>query len=436
MITKGQKPETQKEENSTMKGQLKIYQMLAIFLVLSPLTVSAQDDGFIYGKITTIDGDEYQGALRWGKEEAYWTDMFNAEKEENENLEYLSRDEYEYLRESKYRGHRDNDSWRHWTKASWWDDDWDNDRFLHRFTCQFGELKSIRPRSRDRVDIELQNGTEFILDGDGYNDIGGQIKIADSDLGIIDISWSRIESIEFMATPKKLEDKFGEPLYGKVQCEIGSFTGYIQWDHDERVSSDKLDGDNEDGDLSIAFGKIKSIERIGYSRSEVTLNSGRKLELRGSNDVNDENRGIIVTIKGLGRIDIPWKEFDRVDFMDAPNSGKSYSQFKSQNELTASVETTNGDQHSGKLIFDLDEEYDFEVLEGSDDDIEFIIPFRNIASIQPKNYEYSEVITKDGEEYFLGESQDVSDRNNGLIVFKGREPIYIPWNKVEKIDFK
>ena len=37
----------------------------------------SQDQGFMYGRVTTIDGKSYEGALRWGKEEAYWTDMFN-----------------------------------------------------------------------------------------------------------------------------------------------------------------------------------------------------------------------------------------------------------------------------------------------------------------------------------------------------------------------
>ena len=57
-----------------------------IFCVAVAITAQAQDTGFLYGKVTTIDNKEYTGAIRWGKEEVYWTDMFNASKEENENL--------------------------------------------------------------------------------------------------------------------------------------------------------------------------------------------------------------------------------------------------------------------------------------------------------------------------------------------------------------
>ncbi len=414
-----------------MTGLIKFYQMLAIIFVLSASSAFAQDDGFIYGRVTTIDDDVYEGALRWGKEEAYWTDMFNASKEENRNIDYLSNEELDYLRETRY------DNWASrsntWVNMSW---DWNDNEFIHQFSCQFGEIKSLVPRSRDRVDVEMQNGNIIEVDGDGYNDIGAKVRVMDEELGTIELSWSRIEMVEFLPTPKDLEDKFGEPLYGTVETDIGEFTGFVQWDHDERVSEDKLDGDTYDGDLSIEFGKIKSIERIGYSRSEVTLHSGRKLELRGSNDVNSENRGIIVTIEGLGRIDVPWRDFDKVTFTDAPNSGKNYNAFKDQSELTGTVLVTNGDKHEGKIIFDLDEEYDYEVLNGRDDEIEFIIPFRNIASIIPESYESSTVKLRNGEEYRLSESQDVSEDHTGIVVLKGREPVYIPWNKVEELKLR
>ena len=412
--------------------------MLAIILMLPLYEASAQDDGFIYGRVTTIEDDVYEGPIRWGKEEAYWTDMFNAEKEDNDNIDYLSREEYEYLIDQKRRGYaRNSDSWIHWTKSSWFDDwDWDNERFIHQFNCQFGEIKSIRIRGRDRVQLTFQNGESMMVDGDGYNDIGGKIKVLDQELGTIELSWNRIEIIEFLTTPKKLDEKFGEPLYGTVESEIGSFTGYVQWDHDERVSTDKLDGDTEDGDLSISFGKIKSIERYGYSRSEVEMLSGRKLELRGSNDVNSENRGIIVTVPELGRIDIPWREFDKVTFEEAPGSSQPYNNFSSQEKLEGTVIATNGDEHEGNIVFDLDETYNYEVLQGKDDDIEFIIPFRNIATITPLNYDASRITLKNGDEYRLEDAQDVSEQNEGVVILSGNDPVYVPWDKIKEVRFK
>lgn len=400
----------------------------AILLALSAAQIAfaQKDQGFIYGKVTTIDNDTYEGPIRWGKEEVYWTDLFNAGKEENENIEYLSRSELNRLDRHEHR--------RNWGLNVHWDWDWDND-YKHQFGCQFGDLKRITVTGRDRLEIELQNGVDMELDGRGYNDVGAKIRLIDNELGEVELRWSRIDEIEFMPTPAKIDRKFGEPLFGKVETRSGTFTGFIQWDHDERVSRDKLDGDTRDGDLSIEFGRIKAIERDG-SGSLVTLTSGRDLFMRGTNDVNHENKGIIVTTE-FGRVDIEWREFEKVTFQEAPNSGKPYKDFAKQKALEATVKTEDGKKLNGRIVYDLDEAYDFEILHGmDDDDIEYLIPFRNIKSIQPKGYDESEVVLNNGKKLRLEESQDVSDENTGLLVFEGtKDPVYVAWDDIDEIVF-
>lgn len=411
-----------------MRNLLKSYVViLALQFTMLPQQVQAQDEGFIYGVVTTEDGDEFKGAIRWGKEEVYWTDMFNASKIENENIDYLSRDERDRLRR---RGDWD-DRVSTWVSSNW---HYGGRSFIHQFSVQFGEIKSLRVYRSDEVEVELRDGTTVDVDGSGYNDIGTKVKVLDAEIGEIELSWSRIETVEFMPTPKNLDEKFGDALYGTVESDIGDFTGYVQWDHDERVSTDKLDGDSYDGDLSIQFGKIASIVNDG-SRSDVTLKSGRELTLRGSNDVNYENRGIIVTVEGMGRVDIPWRDFNKVTFTQARNSGKSYNDFKNPETLEAQVVTRNGTLN-GRVVYDLDEELDIEVLHGKDDRSEYIIPFRNIKSIRPKGYSRSEVELKNGTTLVLEDSQDVSEDNTGLLVYEGNNPMYVPWEDVEEIVFK
>ncbi len=133
--------------------------------------------------------------------------------------------------------------------------------------------------------------------------------------GEIKLKWDRIDEIRFMSTPASIKKTFGAPIYGTVYTEKGDeFRGYIQWDHDERLSVDELDGDNRDGEMSIAFSKIKSIEKEGNG-SLVILEGGREFKLRGSNDVNNENRGIIVNVSEFGRVDIPWDELIRLNLI-------------------------------------------------------------------------------------------------------------------------
>ena len=117
----------------------------------------------------------------------------------------------------------------------------------------------------------------------GSNDIRADIAILDQESGEVELKWDKIRTIEFLPVPQQLKEKFGQPLYGTVSTRSGQFKGYIQWDHQECVSTDKLDGECEDEDISIEFGEIKSIEKF-RSGSLVTLHSGKEYYVNGTND--------------------------------------------------------------------------------------------------------------------------------------------------------
>lgn len=402
--------------------------LVATMTMLAYNLCAQSDQGLIYGTITTIENQSYTGQIRWGKEEAFWTDHLNVSKYENDNLEYLTRDEIRDL--NRYDGDWLNIGFIRWDGGRIWDD------HLHSLVCQFGEVSSIEVYGREKALITLRNGMKIKAKGEGYNDIGTKIRVLDSELGMVTIRWSQIDIVEFKKTPNKLDAKMGEPLYGEVETSEGKFTGFVQWDHDERLSNDELDGETPDGDVSIRFGKIKSIQNRGNS-SNVILKSGRKFNLRGTNDVNHENDGIIVTMSNGSRVDIPWDEFDRVTFTDKPKgSGIGYDAFQKQNELVGTVVTQRGQKLSGKLIYDLDEQFDFEMIQGKRNDLEYLLPLRQIGRIVPKNYSNSYVELKNGQKLLLGDAQDVSDRNDGILVFQGKnDPEYIPWDEVEEVIF-
>ncbi len=410
--------------------------LIGISLLCTSLTVSAQDEGFIYGKVYMHDDRVYEGPIRWGKEEVYWIDIFNAGKEKNPNLKFLSSREREELER------RQND-WGYWSGSFWtkWiGSDWDNTNgeFTHQFSCQFGELKSIEPDGRKYVNVEMQNGAKFSLLGEGYNDVGLEIRIMDAEMGQVEVEWNRIRKVEFMKTPKRIENKFGNPLYGTVEAYGKKITGYIQWDHDERISTDRLDGDSEDGDLSIEMGKIKSIERIG-NRSLVVLKSGRELRMDGSNDVSSGHRGVIIMNKDFPTIDIPWSEFDKVTFNEFIGSPDlTYADFTKQKALTGTVTTREGKTLSGKIVYDLDEEFEFELLQGKNNDFEYIIPFYKVKRVEVTSANRCLVELKTGEKVSLEDAQDVNEKNQGLLVFSAvkSDPVYIRWDEVKSIDFK
>ena len=85
-----------------MKGRMKTLKLLIpAFLFIICIQSHAQDQGFIYGTVYTEDGDKYTVPIRWGKEEVYWSDMFNASKRENKNLDYLTDRELDRLKDER-----------------------------------------------------------------------------------------------------------------------------------------------------------------------------------------------------------------------------------------------------------------------------------------------------------------------------------------------
>ena len=70
-----------------------------------------------------------------------------------------------------------------------------------------------------------------------------------------------------------------------VRTRQGEFTGFIQWNQQDSVSTDTLDGRTRDGELSLRYDTIRSIARHSRDSALVTLLDGRETVLsntRGS----------------------------------------------------------------------------------------------------------------------------------------------------------
>lgn len=385
----------------------------------------------IYGKVETIDGDSYEGQIRWGKEEAFWFDHFNSSKPENENLDLLSSREIDNLDRNR---HNNNNSWMAW-RNNWFssnNNSWGNNH-THSFACEFGDIKRIEPGRGERIRVTLQNGDVLRMDG-GSNDVGASVRVYDEEQGLLKIAWDNIETVDFFNAPRSYQSKFGQPLYGTVLTSSGSFSGYVQWDHDERLSDDELNGDIRGGELDLPFRKIKTITKT-YRGVEVEVLSGRRFDMSGSNDVNNDNRGIIVNIAGMGRVDIPWEEFESVTFTEVDDNRKMKKKSSySPKKISGTVITVSGKKYAGELIYDLDETYNIEILNGKYDEMEFFLPFREIKTIRPKSDDRSMVKLENGKELLLEDSVDVSDDNDGIIVSASKNNYeYIPWSEVEEV---
>ena len=153
----------------------------------------------------------------------------------------------------------------------------------------------------------------------------------------------------------------------------------------------------------------------------MTLKSGRSFNLSGSNDVNSENRGIIVNIPNLGRVDIKWDEFESISFDESwPKQSLSYDQFKGDRKIKGSVMTEDGKTYKGEITYDLDEVYQLEMLDGVHNDIEYLIPFSAVKNIKPLNREEAIVELVNGNDIVFEDRVDVNRGNDGVLVFTSK----------------
>ncbi len=406
----------------------KISWLVLLLSILSTNNVDGQDDSvyaglYIYGNIVTSDNETFTGYIRWGKEEMYWHDIFNSIKTKNFK--------------PKARSERKEWSEIDWSLGSIWSDSYKGSS--HTFACEFGDISKIIMKRGDRVELEFRNGALLEVDG-GSNDIGSDINMHDHELGRINFDWEDIQRVEFYEAPHHIIPPYGKPLYGTVTSERQkTYSGHIKWDLDERNGSDVLDGDSKHGSQKVPFQKIKQIDKHRSGDGvNVIFDSGRSVFLDGSNDCDDRNRGIGVYMDSIGTVEISWDDFSSVTFEECPITKTAYADYREPSSITAEVITFRGEKHSGYIAYDKDEIWNFEFIDGNDDDIEYQVPVRNISLIQPKNRSFSFVQLKTGQEIFLGDKQDVSRNNHGLLIYKNEndEPVYISWDDVEEIIFK
>jgi hypothetical protein len=259
----------------------------------------------------------------------------------------------------------------------------------------------------------------------------------DNEKGLVNLPWEKIKKVEFLNTTINSLQVFGDPVSGTVQTTQGAFTGLIEWDQDERLTTDILDGDFEEEGMKIPFSEILTIYKKGEG-SHVILATGEDYYLTGSNDVNGENRGIVIPVNEQGRIVVPWEEFVKVTFnTNNEYKGLAYNDFPIPQTLKGTVFAKNGQTYAGLLLFDIDESFDIEFLQGKIRNIEYQIPFRNIVSISPIDDASSTVLLSNGEKLILCCMQDVTSANDGIMIYENNSSYtIISWDELVEVRFK
>jgi len=402
---------------------------LTVFLGLIPALFSSAGarSGRLYGKVTTEQDEVFQGTIRWDDHETFWDDILDGAKEIDR---YSDEKEHHERKEIEIFGLTIS-----WTETR------NGDGGDRRFGIRLGRLKSIQRHSRHSAVLTLKDGSRMRVSGSG-TDIGSAnrgIVIHDRDVGLVTVDWSDLQKVEF--APGIGESPSGGEewrLFGTVTIWDGnSFRGFIRWDDDECLSTDILDGESRGEDLEIPFSKIEAIERASSSSARVELASGQTIRLRGSNDVDDDNRGIIVKVPHFGQVTVEWEDFERVEFeKPSPEMIKDYNDFDAGGPLYGTVWDDDGDSWRGRVRWDDDEDMTYEFLDGEMDDVEVRIEFADIQSIARRSGRSALVELNNGESVTLKGSCDVNDENRGIFVeLEEGRLIRLDWYEFDRVVF-
>lgn len=189
---------------------------------------------------------------------------------------------------------------------------WDRDEALSADTLQgrrgdreyalrFADIGGLE-REAGGTRVALRHGEELRLTGG--NDVGQGnrgIQVADPELGTVTVPWANFRRVRFHdpeappACHRASVSRGGGPLHGTVRTRDGrALTGDILWDGDEARGWEQLDGEDRGTAFQVEMARIASVRRVSFREARVELRDGRVLTLGGSNDVSEDNRGILV----------------------------------------------------------------------------------------------------------------------------------------------
>jgi hypothetical protein len=411
-------------------------------LLLAPLfafdhgSLEAQEVDRIWGRVETGAGRVYEGYIRWDRNEGSWVDFLDGSKEmsgEAESIwkELARREDPRRDRSVEFLGIRIS---------------WDDRGFPGSADSgiRFGHIARLVVLDDDAAELELKSGEWIELEG-GSTDLGDEMReflVDDPNEGLIELRWRDLEEIRFGQAPSSQPAPEGTRLYGTVEDVYGDrYSGYISWDLDEILTSDILDGEEDGRDREIPFERIAAIEK-DLGRSRVTFNDGEEMVLSGSNDVDDGHRGVQVSDPGLGMVEVEWDEFESIRF-HRPDAPVGYDAFDGGHRLKGTVVTRDGEEFTGWIRWDADEEFSWEILNGENRDVVYDVEFSKIRLIERNSSQSALVTLLDGRTLELEGSNDVSDDNKGIFIQVDDSPgarddgwVLVDWHDFKEVRFQ
>ncbi len=405
--------------------------ILSTVLTFSAFAITAANpEPTIYGTVTHSNGESVTGSIRWGDQETFLSDIFNGEKLNTVGIEHLSEDEKETLVDQQP-GPKAQIGGLEITFKSFFG----KEIKMPFFNVRFGAIKTIDIKN-NIFTITLHDGSTF-QSNDEHNDTSDEIYVLSTDGKTSEFDIEDLSSIVFSAAPVDAKT-FGDGIYGVVSSELGTFKGRIMWDHDERTLDEELDGNDASQEYEIKFAQIKSIEKVDSGKAaKVQLKDGNTLTLTGTNDVNNGNRGVWLDHPELGRIDIDWKKFNKLDIKAVDVAWMNFNDYVNQAKQIGGTVTLNDDKQikADALTFDLNQQSLAELLYVDVNGSNRQIPLQLIKKITKKDSHSVVLLLRDQSQLIANGNRSITQDNNGLLLTTAGQHKWYKWQNIKSIEF-
>ena len=143
--------------------------------------------------------------------------------------------------------------------------------------------------------------------------------------------------------------------------------------------------------------------------------------------------GIEVSDPTLGAVKMQWSDFDRVEFHGTDDEVAT-ANFDGGRHIEGTVVDRFGDRYSGEIVWDADEAYTWEMLNGEIGGVDFHVEFGQIAGIE-KSGNGALVVLKDGRSFELRGSNDVDRGNRGVTIRTDGREYEVDWADFVEVTF-
>lgn len=390
----------------------------------------------LYGRVETSDGGVVEGYLRWDGNEGSLHDFLDGAKEiPREILREAERLDPAFGREMRRR--RSLEAFG--VRLTWDEDDLSPPPRVPS-SIRLARVSEIRILDARRARVVLRDGDEIELHG-STTDIGVSMRglvVIPVDGPPVTIEWEELERVELRPAPSSSPVEVEPRLFGTLRTVDGlEVTGLVSWDLDEAFPSDVLDGRENGVDRAIPFSDIASIRPVDDRSAQVTLRSGGRLRLSGTNDVDHRNRGIEVVEPDLGRIVVSWADLDEIRFVEGGRVGRvGPPEVAVQGPLRGTVYARDGRVLEGAIRWGHDEDRVWELLDGRMDGAEIGIEMARIREIRPDGDEGALVTLLDGRTLRLHGTDDVGGSHRGIYVTpETGARRFVRWQDLARVTF-